>query len=186
MSSSGYTPQSFFAGEVPTTTIWNFLWTNDASFNSGDGFNDGIILTRHLASHAVSRVTTIFDEVAASNPAQMIGQTWTDVTNWTGGSITTNGGDLVLHVEFTYWRQTSGTLSDFRVVIDTTNYPSNNGFKQYTNEFNSHKMCSRTIYIGGLASGVHSVKVQSQAETSGTTNFDNNDYLRITAVELKG
>jgi hypothetical protein len=50
MSSSGYTAQTFIAGEVPTTTIWNLLWSNDASFNSGNGFNDGIITSRHLAA----------------------------------------------------------------------------------------------------------------------------------------
>jgi hypothetical protein len=50
MPSSGYTANSFTAGQQPTTTIWNELWANDASFNSGAGFNDGIIITRHIAA----------------------------------------------------------------------------------------------------------------------------------------
>lgn len=50
MASSGYTALTFTAGEVPTTAQWNLLWSNDASFNTGNGFNDGIIITRHLAA----------------------------------------------------------------------------------------------------------------------------------------
>jgi hypothetical protein len=50
MPSSGYVANSFTAGQQPTTTIWNELWANDASFNSGAGFNDGIIITRHIAA----------------------------------------------------------------------------------------------------------------------------------------
>jgi hypothetical protein len=53
MPSSGYTSGSFTAGQQPTTTIWNELWANDASFNSGAGFNDGILIARHFANNAV-------------------------------------------------------------------------------------------------------------------------------------
>jgi hypothetical protein len=54
MPSSGYVANSFTAGQQPTTTIWNELWANDASFNSGAGFNDGIIIARHFATGAVT------------------------------------------------------------------------------------------------------------------------------------
>lgn len=50
MPSSGYTANVFVAGEQPSTAKWNLLWGNDASFNSGNGFNDGIIVARHLAN----------------------------------------------------------------------------------------------------------------------------------------
>ena len=50
MASSGYTAWAVTAGEVPTTAYWNILGYNDASFNSGTGFNDGAIVSRHLAS----------------------------------------------------------------------------------------------------------------------------------------
>jgi microcystin-dependent protein len=53
MPASGYTSHTFTAGEVPTTTIWNYLWGNDAAFNNGNGFNDGIIVWRHLTSDIV-------------------------------------------------------------------------------------------------------------------------------------
>ena len=32
-----YSADTFSAGEVPTTSKWNKLWTNDASFNDGSG-----------------------------------------------------------------------------------------------------------------------------------------------------
>jgi hypothetical protein len=49
MASSGYTAWSVVAGETPTTTKWNLLGSNDASFNTGQGLNDSAIITRHLA-----------------------------------------------------------------------------------------------------------------------------------------
>lgn len=50
MPSSGYVADTFIAGEQPTTAKWNELWGNDASFNNGNGFNDGIIAARHIAT----------------------------------------------------------------------------------------------------------------------------------------
>ena len=50
MPSTGYVADTFVAGEQPTTAKWNELWGNDASFNSGNGFNDNILVTRHFAT----------------------------------------------------------------------------------------------------------------------------------------
>ena len=54
MPSSGYVADTFVAGEQPTTAKWNELWGNDAAFNSGAGFNDSVIVARHLAAGAVT------------------------------------------------------------------------------------------------------------------------------------
>jgi hypothetical protein len=53
MPSSGYAIWSVIAGEQPTTAKWNILGANDASFNTGQGFNDGSILARHYAANSV-------------------------------------------------------------------------------------------------------------------------------------
>lgn len=53
MSSSGYTAITFVANEQPTTAKWNLIGSNDASFNNGNGFEDGIIINRHIADDAV-------------------------------------------------------------------------------------------------------------------------------------
>jgi len=53
MAATGYNAWAVTAGEQPTTAYWNILGANDASFNSGNGFNDGIILSRHLANGSV-------------------------------------------------------------------------------------------------------------------------------------
>lgn len=50
MPSSGYTAWSVIFGEQPTSTKWNLLGSNDSSFNTGLGFNDNIILDRHITS----------------------------------------------------------------------------------------------------------------------------------------
>lgn len=55
MPSSGYATISFTAGEQPTTAKWNLVGSNDASFNNGNGFNDGIIVPRHFAANAVNQ-----------------------------------------------------------------------------------------------------------------------------------
>jgi|GEM_PF-4107502 len=54
MPSSGYATISFTAGEQPTTAKWNLVGSNDASFNNGNGFNDGILVPRHFSSTAVN------------------------------------------------------------------------------------------------------------------------------------
>lgn len=53
MASSGYATWTVTAGEVPTTSKWNILGGNDAAFNTGNGFNDGIITPRHFALNSV-------------------------------------------------------------------------------------------------------------------------------------
>lgn len=45
-----YSADSFVADEIPTTTKWNKLWNNDASFNDGSGIGDNVILDRHIAT----------------------------------------------------------------------------------------------------------------------------------------
>lgn len=50
MASSGYTAITFVADEQPTTAKWNLIGSNDASFNNGNGFEDGIIVARHYAA----------------------------------------------------------------------------------------------------------------------------------------
>lgn len=53
MASSGYASWSVTAGEVPTATKWGILGQNDSSFNTGNGFNDGILLPRHFGNNSV-------------------------------------------------------------------------------------------------------------------------------------
>lgn len=59
MASSGYTAWSVTAGEQPTTAYWNILGTNDESFNTGTGFNDGIIVSRHIAAQQAWQTPTL-------------------------------------------------------------------------------------------------------------------------------
>lgn len=60
MPSSGYTAITFVANEQPTTAKWNLIGSNDSSFNLGTGFEDAILLTRHVPA------TTAF-QVGATN-----------------------------------------------------------------------------------------------------------------------
>ena len=139
-----------------------------------------------LSALNTTKLTTIFNETAG-----IVGvwtnatTTFSDVTNWTGGSITTTGGDVIFHIELSYWKGApSAGQADFRLVLNTTNYyPSSAGWRVYTNETASHKYSGRTILVSGLAAGTYTVKIQG-ANASGTDRkVDSGDYLRITAVE---
>ena len=170
-------------GSLNQPTIADFT---NAQHNHANAAGGGQLGISAFPANTLTKVTTIFDEVAAGNLTINVGAGMTNITNWTNGSLTTSGGDIIIFLEFTYYRKTSGNLSNFRVVIDsTTNIPSSAGFAQYTNEYLSHKMISRTLYYSGLSSGSHTVNVQGQAITSGTTELDTNDYLRLTVLELK-
>lgn len=53
MPASGYTAITFVADELLTSTKMNQMGANDAAFNNGNGFNDGIIVARHFAAGAI-------------------------------------------------------------------------------------------------------------------------------------
>lgn len=134
---------------------------------------------------ANAQYTTVFNEKVASSWSNST-TTFTDVTGWTGGGLNLSGNNVLLFVEFTYYRLTSGNTSDFRVVVGTTSYPSSTGWRQYTNELSSHKMNSRTLLLTGLKPGGYTVKVQGANVSGGSVNVDSADWLRITAMELGG
>lgn len=63
MASSGYTVITFVANEQPTTAKWNLIGSNDASFNNGNGFEDDIIINRHIADLAVKGENIDFADI---------------------------------------------------------------------------------------------------------------------------
>jgi hypothetical protein len=127
MASSGYTLWSVVAGEQPTTAKWNILGNNDASFNSGVGFNDGVIGTRlmkpNYAQSTVNNNGTGTRSVGTSNynvPGVSITYT-TGVTNemiYIFGSAllqsTAGGSGLVI--------QQGGANVTRRTYTEVTNY----------------------------------------------------------------
>lgn len=54
MPSSGYTVITFVANQLLTSTVMNQMGANDASFNNGNGFNDGILVGRHYAANSIT------------------------------------------------------------------------------------------------------------------------------------
>lgn len=82
MASSGYTAITFVASEQPTTAKWNLIGSNDASFNTGNGFNDNIIIARHVAPDAITP-----EKLLTGNGTTWVYQNWTPTISNTGGSI---------------------------------------------------------------------------------------------------
>lgn len=79
MASSGYTAISFVANEQPTTAKWNLIGSNDASFNNGNGFEDGIIVSRHFATKAVPA-----SALPTNSVAQVVEQDFSNLISSTG------------------------------------------------------------------------------------------------------
>lgn len=140
-----------------------------------------VLIGNTLSTTYATKRTTIFNEQNASSYTNAT-STMSDVTGWTGGSITTTGGDVIFSIDLSGYHQTSGNVNNYRLVVGSSNYPSATGWSIYFNELNSHKNHSRHVLVTGLSAGTHAVKIQSSA-TSGTSATDGNDILRITAVE---
>lgn len=180
MSASGYTAWSVTAGEIPTTAYWNLLGSNDASFNSGNGINDNAILTRHISAHNVTKTTYVYNEVLASVIAA--GTSWTNI--WTGGSITTTGGDVVLHIHYACYMNAANLGASFRVELNgSTDYPSASGWHFFFNVASTHNQFSRTLLLSSLPASTYTINFQAKAETSSSVNFDSNDPINMVAVE---
>ena len=93
MSASGYVAWAVTAGEIPTTAYWNILGFNDASFNTGNGFNDSILQNRHIGSTFISGgVQTYTPSVGAISGGSYSGQTgfYINIGGWklSWGNIT--------------------------------------------------------------------------------------------------
>lgn len=98
MASSGYSAQTFVAGEMPTTAKWNLLWSNDQSFNSGNGFNDGILMPRHFSNNGTPN--TSLDTYVA----------WTSYTpTWTAFTV----GNGTVNAKF----QQVGKTVNFKIDV---------------------------------------------------------------------
>lgn len=130
MSSSGYTAWSVSAGEIPTTAYWNILGANDASFNTGNGFNDGLLLPRHYGAGSVTKPALekphygafYFSNVTGwvlTNSEVTIPWTDSDTTNNVGISVTTgSNANMVIARDGIYEITTTYTCID----VQTNNF----------------------------------------------------------------
>lgn len=81
MASSGYTAITFVADQLLTSTVMNQMAANDAAFNNGNGFEDSIILTRHLNALNVTKAkiaAAVTDMLDYSTSEKATGFTWVD------------------------------------------------------------------------------------------------------------
>lgn len=101
MASSGYTAITFVANEQPTTAKWNLIGSNDASFNNGNGFEDGIIVNRHLAAGAVTSDKINFDKsilATRSGSLSINSNTYVNVTSASVSTVVGASGKVLLAV----------------------------------------------------------------------------------------
>lgn len=138
---------------------------------------------RVLLSNLV-RMTTIYNEQVMASQTITAAAGMTNITNFTTGSITTYGGDVMLNLQLSYYRSVNDVTA-FRLSFNSGAYyaPSSTGAKMFNNEATSHKFFGRTWIITSLPAGTYTVLLQGQALNSGNLNFDANDYGNLTAVE---
>lgn len=140
-----------------------------------------------LATTWATRRTTLLNEVSAASQTITSASGMTNVTNFTSIAFTSYGGDLVFHLDFSFWRATSGTESLFRLNINSgaSYLPNSTGSSFYTNELSSHKFMGRSFLLSGLAAGSHTVTLQGQAVSSGDLKFDTADRFNLIMVEYQ-
>jgi hypothetical protein len=180
MASTGYYAWAVTAGEQPTTAYWNILGTNDASFNSGAGFNDGLIVYRHVgkdsswAWQSWTPIITGSNFVASTMTAQytQIGKTvFYHIYAVTGvGAGVAVGVDTFFTLPVTPLIQTNYT----DVVGDGSYWhPATFVYQLSVLTYNSTVFCLRVL-------GVSSVNVTSYAfDTAGVPNFSVGDEISI-------
>lgn len=87
---AGYTANTFTAGEQPTTTVWNELWSNDAAFNSfltGPNITSPIIATGTMAKVFVQRTANASSGSPGTTPVAYNGFTGTYNFTATAGKV---------------------------------------------------------------------------------------------------
>lgn len=183
MATSGYQAWSVSAGEVPTTAYWNILGSNDASLSNGNGIQDGAIGTRQLASNSVTYISQIWSDLISSS-SQTYVNTWTTITSWNAGSLTTHGGWVVFHLQFSTWNNTSGAQVSWRLVLNGSGYvPAYSGSTFMVNAVSTHVPISRTYVVTTLAASTYTVGLQLNSST-GTGTVDGSDTVSLTAIEI--
>lgn len=115
MPSSGYTAITFVAGEQPTTAKWNLIGSNDASFNTGLGFNDDIILARHIADDQVDHTHMNWDGTNGKVWWEEIGRNTLSIASDT---MSVSGMTGRKHLRVLIWQQASGGTIDSFITFN--------------------------------------------------------------------
>lgn len=153
-----YTAGSFSANEQPTTSKWNQLWNNDASFNDGTGIGNNAIKANHIGTDATYAWTswtpswinyTIGNAVVTARYNQtgktvnyVVGVVTGTTTAWTSGGIS-----MSLPVtQQGAWNAFSG--NGLLYLYDGTN--TRLGFVQYTSTTQVALICDAVVggFIG--------------------------------------
>lgn len=154
MSSSGYVAWGVTAGEIPTTAYWNILGYNDASFNTGNGFNDSIIIPRHMG---------------LTKTADINGWTKRDYGNWQTyeQTITVNG--LAIG---------GGGLTAAASIGMPTGISDSSGLRLWTGSLKGYAgRVTAELDNGNTVSPVSSFTVYIYNNTGGTITWSGNVYV---------
>lgn len=136
-----------------------------------------------LSNLNTTKLTTVYNEQAMTTQTITAASGMSNITNFTTGSITTTGGDVMFHLQLSYYRSVNDVTA-FRLSLNSGTYyaPNSTGAKMFNNEATSHKFFART-WIVSMAAGTYTVLLQGQAVNTGNLNFDSNDFGHLTAVE---
>jgi len=128
------------------------------------------------------------------NATAFSASSWQDITSNQTFSVDDAASVIEITVTGNIRCGTAGSIIGTRLVVDSAGTPVNallGGAALNTSDYQNALAGAGTIYLTGLATGSHTVKVQLYPSGAGTTvyiraaTFPNGEYIQIHAVERK-
>lgn len=183
MASSGYTAITFVADELLTSTKMNQMAANDASFNSGNGFEDDVIVNRHIGDSAVQNLQIANDTIllgtaaTAAAEATYSSTAYVDVPGMTVTFTTTKANQKV--AVFTRFQSYKGGGNHIKFLLDGV---AGSAVQVNNNEKNLATTGYESVFdfFTVATAGSHTIKLQAQS------GLDSPNLLRIIHGEGNG
>lgn len=165
-----YSADIFVADEVPTTSKWNKLWNNDASFNDGTGIASGAITAAKISTFDKSLLT------GDSNPYKFSAYR-------AAANTTSNSGAVVQYDTELY-----DSNSNFDITTNKGRYTAPvSGFYHFEGQHGNSAATGTIMYcwiaVNGVQKIVGNVSSPSVANNthrvSGDLQLNANDYVEI-------
>ncbi len=151
-----YTASTFVADEQPTTSKWNLLWANDASFNDGTGFANDIIKSKHL-------------DWAATGGGDSGGIWWEEL----GRTILGSAADTIsVAISARKYLRIEATVANSGVITPVIRFNSDSGTNyalRYTNNNTTGGSVTSLDYIGSLANSANPARINAEVSNISST-----------------
>lgn len=158
--------------------------SNFAGLVDGSLLGSNAINTSNIVANAVTKGTNVFAVTCSSQSISAAA----GMTNITGasGSVTTTGGDLLIMLSLSSYKDTNAGRVLARLSIDSGSsfWPNGTGYYFFINTLQEHNSFTWTGILSGLSAATHTFQLQMQAANNNVL-VNSDDYELLTVVELK-